>query len=398
MKIFLTIFKKEFTDTIRDRRTLIVMLVIPLLLFPIMITIVTKLSMSTRKKAEEKTLKVALIANGNAADLRTALMARSDIYVREDVPADSAQSFIQQETVDAAIVVAADFDRQVGSNQPGSMKFFYKSSDEFNISKRRLDDLLKKFEQQLLAARLTKLKLDQAVMKTLDVQQQDIASMKEKLGKTVGGFLPYIFVIFCYLGTIYPAIDLGAGEKERGTMETLLTTPVSRMQIMLGKFAVVVLAGLLSAAMGIFGLYTAVRQAVDIPPEFLNAIMGILEAKSIILVLSLMFPLTVFFASMLLSISIYAKSFKEAQSMIVPAQFVVIMPVAIGLFPGIQLNNLTALIPVLNVSLATKEIIAGTVKTVPLLEAYAVLFLIAGLGLYGCSRWFEREETIFRGV
>jgi sodium transport system permease protein len=70
----------------------------------------------------------------------------------------------------------------------------------------------------------------------------------------------------------------------------------------------------------------------------------------------------------------------------------------IGLFPGVTLGPLTAMIPILNVSLATKEIIAGTVKTGLLLEVYASLFLLAGLSLFGCARWFQREETIFRGV
>lgn len=84
--------------------------------------------------------------------------------------------------------------------------------------------------------------------------------------------------------------------------------------------------------------------------------------------------------------------------MISPLMIVVILPVLIGLVPGISLDTVTAVIPVLNVSLATKEIIAGTIKTGLLLEVYASLLVLAGLSLYGCTRWFEREETIFRGV
>jgi sodium transport system permease protein len=84
--------------------------------------------------------------------------------------------------------------------------------------------------------------------------------------------------------------------------------------------------------------------------------------------------------------------------MISPLMIVVILPVMIGLFPGIELDPVTALIPVLNVSLATKEIIAGTIKTGLLLEVYASLLVLAGVSLFGCARWFEREETIFRGV
>jgi sodium transport system permease protein len=72
--------------------------------------------------------------------------------------------------------------------------------------------------------------------------------------------------------------------------------------------------------------------------------------------------------------------------------------VLVGVLPGIELDPVTALIPVLNVSLATREIIAGTIKPLLLAEVYASLFALAALSLWGCARWFEREETIFRGV
>jgi len=84
--------------------------------------------------------------------------------------------------------------------------------------------------------------------------------------------------------------------------------------------------------------------------------------------------------------------------MISPLTIVVILPELMGLFPGIALDPVTALIPVLNVSLATKEIIAGTIQTGLLLEVYGSLVLLAGLALFACARWFEREGTIFRGV
>ena len=197
---------------------------------------------------------------------------------------------------------------------------------------------------------------------------------------------------------MYPAIDLAAGEKERGTMETLLTAPVSRFQILLGKFAVVVLTGILSAAVSMLGIYVAILQVKEIPPELLAMIMGILDVQTIVLVLSLLLPLTVFFAAFLLSLSIFAKSYKEAQSLISPLTFVVILPMMVGLMPGIELDPVTALIPVLNVSLATKEIIAGTIKPLLLAEVYISLVALASVSLWGCAKWFEREETIFRGA
>jgi sodium transport system permease protein len=398
MSTFLTIFRKEFTDTIRDRRTLFMMIVFPLLLVPALMIVVTNIQMSSMKKAEEKVLRVALVARANAPGLVAALTGRPDLRIIEGIPADSMEAMIARDSIDAAVLIAPDFDAAVAHMTRGTIRLYYKSSDDFDMVKRRLSGVIGTYEKQLVAERFAVLKMDPAIINPVMIEEHDVASMKERIGKSVGGMVPYLFVIFCFMGAMYPAIDLAAGEKERGTMETLLTAPVSRFQILLGKFAVVVLTGLMSACVSIFGILFAVRRLTKIPPEIMNAVMAILDVQTVLLVLSLLLPLTVFFAAFLLSMSVFAKSYKEAQSMISPLMVVVILPVMIGLFPGVALDPVTAVIPVLNVSLATKEIIAGTIKTGLLLEVYASLFVLAGLSLFGCARWFEREETIFRGV
>lgn len=397
MKTIITIFKKELKDSLRDRRTLLMMVIIPLLLFPILITITMKLQERQIKKAAEKILKIGLITHGNAESFRQQLLSRADVVVVENIHADSAEALIQSDSLDAVMIFAEDFDQQVSAMQSGSLKLYYRSAEDLDIGKKRLLDLIADFEKKVVSGRFKKLNLDETILKAVRVQEKDIATPREKIGKIIGGFLPYLFVIFCYLGALYPAIDLGAGEKERGTLETLLTAPATRFQILLGKFGVIVLAGVMSALVSMLGLFIAVSQGTEIPPELINMVIGILDVKSILLVLSLLILLTVFLAAFLLSISIYARSFKEAQSLVSPLMIVVIVPVFIGLMPGITLDATTALIPILNVSLATKDIIAGTIRPALLAEVYLSLIALAAISLYGCAKWFEREETIFRG-
>ena len=196
---------------------------------------------------------------------------------------------------------------------------------------------------------------------------------------------------------MYPAIDLAAGERERGTLETLLTSPASRLEILFGKFGVVVLTGILTAAVAIIGLYIGIIQTREIPPELLNTILGILEFKSIAMLLSLLLPLTVFFAGILLSLSFFARSYKEAQSIISPMTIVIVVPAFVGLMPGMSLNVVTACIRILNVSLATKAIIADTATPPLLAEVCLSLIAIAVLSLFVCARIFESEGTVFRG-
>lgn len=397
MNTIITIFKKELIDTLRDRRTLIMMLVIPMLLFPVLMGIVVKVQVKQIKKAEEKRIKIGLLTYGNAQAFRDLLMNREDLRIMEDIQADSIQSLIKKDSLDAVILFSEDFDQKVADLEEGRVELYFKSTEDLNITRGRLRPLINDFEKRLISDRFMKLNLDEKIVEAIHIKEHDIASMKERIGKKIGGFLPYLFVLFCFMGCMYPAIDLGAGEKERGTLETLLSSPASRFQIVMGKFSVVVLAGISAAAISILGLFIAVRQVKELPPELLDVVLGILEFKSIVMVLSLLLPLSIFFAACMLSLSIFAKSFKEAQSIIGPLNIVVILPVFLALLPGIELNAKTALIPILNVSLASKEIIAGTIAPGLLAEVYISLIVLAGLSLYGCKRWFEREETMFRG-
>jgi sodium transport system permease protein len=397
MNTIATIFLKELLDTVRDRRTLFVMVIFPLLLFPLLLTAITAVQTSQIRKAEDQTLRLGLILNGNAPDLRTLLAGREGFTLIEGIHPDSVRPLLERDSLDAAIIVGADFDRTVMAGGKGPLTLAYRFTDEYSIAERRVKEAVGMFEKQLVDKRFAALGVTPKIMEAVAIEEQDITPMKEKLGRTIGGFLPYLFVIFCFMGSMYPAIDLAAGEKERGTIETLLTAPVGRFQILLGKFGVVVLTGLLSAAVSMLGLYVAVSQNPEIPQEMMGAVMSILDPGTILLVLSLLLPLAVFFAAFLLSLSFYARSYKEAQSLISPLTIVIILPVAVGMIPGIELTPLTAMIPVLNVSLATKEIIAGTITPGMLAIVYASLLTLSGLSLWACMRWVNREETIFRG-
>lgn len=390
-----TIFKKELIDTLRDRRTIIAMVILPLLLFPVLFGVISKIEKSTAQKAKDKKLRVVVISETDVSEFREILIDHDDLRLIEDVPEDSIKSFIRGDSLDGAFVFSRSFNRRVEDLKAGRIKFYFKSTER-NIEKNRLKDLVEEYEKRLLEARFAGLNLDEDIVKTVNLVEVDITTTQERFGKAIGGFLPYIFVIFCFVGSMYPAIDLGAGEKERGTLETLLTAPVRRIEILLGKFGVVVLTGVCSALIAILGLYIGIRQVGEIPPEIMAVISGLLTAKSILLLVSLLLPLTVFFAGVLLTLSIFAKTFKEAQSIITPFNIIIIVPVAIGLIPGITLDTTTALIPILNVSLATKEIISGTIQYGLLFEVYASLIVLAGISLFISSRIFLRESVIFR--
>jgi sodium transport system permease protein len=396
MKKIVIVFKKELKDILRDRRTIIFMVAIPLLVFPVLISIASGMILSQAKEAQEKTLQIGLLSYGNASGFRQMLLDRKDVALQENLDQEQGIANVKQGDLDALIVFDKQFDRNVEARSQGKIRLYMKITEEGEIERDRVLSLLSRFEETLLAKRFQEMDLDESIIKTIDIEEQNLATAKERLAEAVGGFLPYLFIIFCFTGSMYPAIDLAAGEKERGTLETLLTSPVDRFQILMGKFGVVVLTGIFSALVAMLGLYVGISRMTEIPPELLNTIMSILEVKSILILLSLLLPLSIFFAGILLSLSIYARSYKEAQSIISPLMFVVIIPAFIGLLPGFELTMTTALIPILNVSLATKAILAGTITLPLLLTVYVSLIVFAIISIYFCSKIYGRESAIFR--
>ncbi len=396
MKDVLTVFRKEGIDTLRDRRTLLFMIIIPLLMFPVFFQIVFSVQKGQADEAREKELRVACIDPQSVTDLRSRIEGNEGFALIPDVPEDSIRTFIGRGKLDGAFVVDDDFAAAMAANEAGRIDLYFKSTDDSRIVRNRLRELVDDMEETILEERFERLDLDRDIVDGVDLKERNVASQKQRVAQSIGGFLPYMFILFCFLGAMYPAIDLGAGEKERGTMETLLTAPVNRFHILLGKFLVVVLSGLASASVAMLGLFISIRLQPDIPEEFFELLGNLLGAGNVVLILTLMIPLAVFFAGLLLSLSITAKSFKEAQSLISPLNFMIIVPAFIGMLPGIELGFTTALIPILNVSLATKAIMAGEAPAGLLALTYGSLAVFAMLSLLGATQWFKRESTIFR--
>jgi len=391
------IARKEIRDTLRDRRTLIVMLLIPLVVFPLLINIVAKMTISQKREAREKALAVALVRQENARDFIDVIGNPQDISFAEWNESGDIETRLREGDVDFVLVFDAEFDRRIAASKPARIDLHYISSEEAEITRPRVLGLLDRYRKDRVSRRFAALDIDPDITEVLDVRERDHASIKEKIGEAIGGFIPYIVVIFCFIGAMYPAIDLAAGEKERGTIETLLASPATRLEIVIGKFTVVFLAAIGTGLISLVGIYLSIQGTREIPPELMKALIQVISVESMLLFLSLLIPLSIFFAAVLLSISIFAHSFKEAQSIMTPMNFLILIPVLIGLFPGIKLNTLTAMVPILNVSLATRQIVSGTIPPLLLLEVWISLFLLAALSLVFCARWFQREGVIFRG-
>jgi sodium transport system permease protein len=390
------IFRKELLDTLRDRRTLMTMLVIPILVFPITLNVFVAVSESFEESASSKTMKIGIVGDHNknytrqleqipeAVGPKKIIVFKDSLTLRKAIEADRIQLGLiiptnestlraRQQTIALNWLLDAS---EVGRSERANL---YGSSLQANAEKERLRKLGLRAEQ----------------IKPMTIQTINCASDKKMVGQLAGGILPYIFIAFGFIGCMYPAIDLFTGEKERGTLETLLTVPVGRWKILIGKMLVVVSSGMLAASCSLLGLFISI-EFLDLAQnkELLEVIHGILTPYFIGSMLALLLPLVIFFAGLMIPIAIYAKSFKEAQSIITPLNIVMVLPAMVGFFPGIELNLNTTLIPVVNVVLATKELIAGTLSLPYFLSVFGIMCLLALLSVLISYKQFGKESNI----
>jgi len=394
MKTIFDIARKEFIDTLRDKRTLLVMIVVPLLLFPVIFSFVSNIQQSSMEEARERQLSIGYSADQQGNEFLTYLAAQENVKLVALNSIEGKTSLIKQDSLDAILNFSEGFYNQIDNMQTGIVEFFYESTEEGVED--RITSVFKSFEDNLVSQRLNKINIEAKVINPVEVTHHDVATTQEKIGKYAGGLIPYVFILFCFIGAMYPAIDLFTGEKERSTIETILTSPVKRIQILSGKMIVVVATGIFSALLAIVGLFVGLNFADTLPTEIIEVTGDILQVKFIVLLLTMLIPLTIFFAGILIPISIYAKSFKEAQSIITPINILVIVPAIVGMLPGIELSMETAAIPIVNIALATKEIIAGTIDYGLLTVVYGSLIVIALAGALFSARYFSQENNILR--
>jgi sodium transport system permease protein len=392
-----SIFKKELRDTLRDRRTLLAMIVVPVLVFPVILGLMTTVSKSFSDAEKEKVFKIGIISEDGSNRLTQILdeapeeLGKRELIFINDL--SSPHELIKSDSFALIFELESAFDSNESQQKSNEVKIYY---EETNLTaKGRAQGYLEFVKNTLVSERMARNNMDMTVLTPLTLEYVNLSSEKELIGKVAGGFLPYLFIIFGFIGCMYPAIDLFTGEKERKTLETILTTPVPRWKFLVGKMGVIVLSGIAAATFALIGLFLSIEVLGFVEDQSLiSVVRSVLSLKFILMLYLLLLPLTVFFAGLLVPITVRAKTFKEAQSIITPLNFAVIFPAMIGLIPDIELDIVTAFIPIVNVVLATKELIAETLSFGLLLITFFTMFILAIFSVMLSYKKFESEKNV----
>ncbi|MSU22638.1 MAG: ABC transporter permease [Opitutus sp.] len=404
-----TVYLKELKDSLRDRRTLLSTILIPTLVMPLLTFGVGTVMSKVIKKAQEEIPSVAILGGEDSPAVVAALKKSPKLRVVA-TPADWKQA-ISDKKLRVVLQLPAKFEAGLlAGAAPAVMVYNYAGELKSENGARVLERYLIELREQTIADRLAEHGLAKTLARPFEFKRENVAPPEKVGGNMFGGLVPYLIIILCFTGAMYPAMDLTAGEKERGTMETLLCSPVARVDLVLGKF-LMVLTGSLSA-MGFMllsmGLTAAVggslmggggavkagagaassRAAMDVIP--------MIDPVGLLGVLAMVFPVAVMFAAGAFTIALFAKSYKEAQSYLAPMMIVVILPAVIGMLPGIDLNWRLALVPLLNLSLVCKEMLSGVWHWNYIAIIFGSSCVYAAVALALAVKMFSREDVIFR--
>lgn len=398
-----TIFRKELKDTLRDRRTLVFMLVVPILAMPLLMTFSMKFMAGQMRKIEAEKSTIAVQRLDQLPQVLQDSLRLSpglDLKTDADFAGNDLIAELKQGKLRAVLIVPDKFSQAIELESTTDLELYVDDGEERSASaSAKIKDILSSYKDHVVASRLVRRNISTEVLKPFETIRNNVASAKKQAGRFLGGIIPYIIILMSFLGAMYPASDLAAGEKERGTMETLLVAPATRGEFVMGKYLVILLTAMVTGLLAMVSMTYSINKAmVDLAAESGQAAPFALQFdfQTIVLILMIVIPLAGIFAAMLLSISVFAKSSKEAQTYMGVVNMVLIFPAFVALFPGVQLNYTMALIPIANIALIIKYAISGTIEWNYVVTAFLSLFAIAAAALYFCKRWFEREEVLFR--
>jgi sodium transport system permease protein len=398
-----TVYLKELKDTLRDRRALMSMIVIPTLVMPALTFGVGRIMTGILSKAKEATSVAMVLGGEDSPGVVAQLRAVKKLSI---VPAkDDWKQQIADKTIRVAVKIPPGFEAGLKTGAAGPVVIYhYEGELKSGFAAGEVSRFFTELRDRTVSDQLAARALPATLVKPFDVSRENVAPPEKVGGNLLGGIVPYLIIILCFTGAMYPAMDLTAGEKERGTMETLLCSPVARGDIVLGKF-LMVLTGSLSAmllalaSMGLSaaaaGMFIGSRAAAASAPAA-GVAMPMIDPVGLLGVVAMVLPVAVLFSAVLFTVALFAKSYKEAQSYVGPMIIVVIMPAVVGMLPGIDLNAKFALIPILNLSLVCKEMLSGVWHWgyIALIFGSSCVYAAAALAL--AVRMFKREDVIFR--
>ncbi len=382
-----TVLKKELVDHFRDRRSLTSGLLVPLLgpvLFTLMFTVLADLS------RKDKPLVVPVRGQVHAPSLM-AFLERNGAKV-EAAP-DDAEQKVRDGKLDLALIVPEGYGRDFVAGRMAKVELVVdSSSNKARANVRRMERLLEGYGAQLGALRLLARGVSPTLAMPVHVEEIDLAT-PERSAAAVLGMVPMFLLMAVFIGGMYLAIDSTAGERERGSLEPLLINPVTRAQVVLGKWTAVVLVSWVSVVVSMVGFSVALRL---VPLQDLG-IRAQLDAGPMVAMIAVALPLTLFSGGLQMLLALFSRTFKEAQTYLSLLMILPLMPSMFISLSPIEPKTWMMAIPAFSQTVLLNNLLRGDAIT-PLWHVVSAVTTLAAAGVaVGAAIWLIGQEKIVFG-
>ena len=263
-------------------------------------------------------------------------------------------------------------------------------------------NIINDYEKDIISTRLNDLNIDENILDPIDLEEEDLTTDKEFAGTFIGALIAFLFIAYILQGSMYPAIEMGAGEKERGTMETLISTNISSVEIIIGKMFSITLSAVITAIFSTLGFILPLIVVFlyfgdSIPDTFFNIVSAIVNPLAILGIFSMLVPLSIFMGALMLAVSVYSKNPKEAGLLLGNLMIFFFAPAYLPLInPGLEIDLVGSLIPCFSLALHTNALISDNLD--PFLFSVTIFSTIVYslISIYVTYIMFDDEKVIFR--
>ena len=393
-KMWRIVFKKEIKDFFRDKKTVFTTIFMPLIMMVGMFGLSFSLGNKQMKEVEEN-FTMILKDNGNS-DFSKYIKEQKGVKIVDKTDINAA---IEDGSIKVAIEIPEGFDKAVEEGNVPKVKVYYdNATDSGTTAISRANEIINGYKDTIVKEKLSKLNVPDSALEPIGVEMVGIKEGDDEsnsISMMIGMMLPYMILLFGASGVMSIATDLGAGEKERGTLEPLLTTKAGRGAIVTGKLLACTVVGLISS----LSIIVALLGGLLLLPEMMGMSLPINVTVTQILSVGLLTVfLAILYSAIFLLISFVAKTFKEAQTFASFGMIATIIPAMILMFANVRtVGTIDFMIPLYNVGLLMKMILLEIASTSQIVIVTISTLVYAILAVVGTKYLLSKEEVIFRG-
>lgn len=389
------VLKKELRDIFRDKRTWIASVLIPVLIFPLMFFLMG-IGQNKMERSLEKDIPVAIEADDPSVELIDYMNHAEGIKI---LTVDDSYASLLTGEVKVIVVIEPGFQEKIHGQIPAGVKLIYDEiSTESSMASSIVENVIRSYSEVVRLERLSALGINPEVLQpTLITREAYVPEGQESKGDSLvlmmmTFFLPYLLMLYPVIGGMPAAIDLGAGEKERLSLEPLLSTGADRMSILVGKYLTILIASVIGVVTSLIGIFAAARISPTMIP------LGVkISPMAVLILVGISLMIAMMLSGLMLSISVFAKSYKEAGTYLSPVTLVLMVPTFLTMFIDIKrIPTGLFFVPLLNSVLLMKQVLVDIINPTHIIITFGISFMLVALSLLFTKYMFSKESVIFR--